>query len=299
MNLRTLRRSDDEFIRDAIMSSGEDEAELPDSKARSLSVTLLYVIAGIVICLAVWWIFAEVYNSFAARVITFPTPPECFARVFEMFAEGFSILGSDIGTHVLNSLRRWVEGFLIALVIGLAIGVAMGWSSRIYRLASVPVNILQTIPGLAWYPVCILMFGLGENSALFIIAVTAISPIAINVASGLRRVPQVNLRVAQMCGKSRMDTFSEVLLPYAAIDFINGIRIAMANAWRMLIAAEMVVGVAVGLGYAIQIETAYMDYVTAFACILIICVIGLVIDKLILANVESYASKRLGLEASA
>ena len=73
----------------------------------------------------------------------------------------------------------------------------------------------------------------------------------------------------------------------------------MANAWRMLIAAEMVVGVAVGLGYAIQIETAYMDYVTAFACILIICVIGLVIDKLILANVESYASKRLGLEASA
>ena len=108
MNLRTLRRSDDEVIRDAIMSSGADEAELPDSKARSLSVTLLYVIAGIVICLAVWWIFAEVYNSFVARVITFPTPPECFARVFEMFAEGFSILGSDI--EIPARLAEFMKG---------------------------------------------------------------------------------------------------------------------------------------------------------------------------------------------
>ena len=174
----------------------------------------------------------------------------------------------------------------------------MGRSDRIYRLGTVPINILQMIPGLAWYPVCILLFGLGETSALFIISVAAISPIAISISAGLRRVPKVNLRVAQMCGKSRADTFLEVLLPFAAIDFINGIRIGMANAWRMLISAEMVVGVAVGLGYAIQIETAYLDYVTAFACIVLICIIGLIVDKLVLANIESYASRRLGMEAS-
>ena len=138
----------------------------------------------------------------------------------------------------------------------------------------------------------------GETSALFIIAITAISPIALSISAGLRRVPAVNLRVAEMCGKSRSEVFSEVLIPFAALDFINGIRIGMANAWRMLISAEMVVGVAVGLGFAIQIETSYLDYVTAFACILLICIIGLVIDKLVLANIESYASKRLGMEAS-
>lgn len=291
-------RSTDRMIRDAVLASGEDEVDLPDVRARDLTATLLYVAAGIIICIAVWWVFAGFYNSCLAKNILFPTPPECFARLVEFFTGNVSVLGNKITVHTVNSLRRWIEGFLIALVIGAAIGVAMGRSERMYRLGSVPINVLQMIPGLAWYPVCILLFGLGETSALFIIAITAISPIALSISAGLRRVPAVNLRVAEMCGKSRSEVFSEVLIPFAALDFINGIRIGMANAWRMLISAEMVVGVAVGLGFAIQIETSYLDYVTAFACILLICIIGLVIDKLVLANIESYASKRLGMEAS-
>lgn len=298
MDFIGFRKTDDEVMREAIMSSGMDEVDLPDGRVRSMTATLLYVVAGIAVCIAVWWVFAGAYNHWFARSILFPTPPECFARLAEFLVGDVSVLGSDILVHMSYSLRRWAEGFLIALLIGAAIGIAMGRSDRIYRLGTVPINILQMIPGLAWYPVCILLFGLGETSALFIISVTAISPIAISISAGLRRVPKVNLRVAQMCGKSRADTFLEVLLPFAAIDFINGIRIGMANAWRMLISAEMVVGVAVGLGYAIQIETAYLDYVTAFACIVLICIIGLIVDKLVLANIESYASRRLGMEAS-
>ena len=218
--------------------------------------------------------------------------------MIEFFTEDFSVLGTDIVVHMKYSLIRWIKGFCIAAVVGVTLGILMSLDDRIYRLGIVPVNILQMIPGLAWYPVCILLFGLGETSAIFIIAITVISPIAINICNGLRRVPKVNIRVADMCGKSYAEKFVEILLPFAALDFITGFRIGMANAWRMLIAAEMVVGVAVGLGYAIQIETAYLDYVSAFACIVIICIIGILIDKVFFGTIESYASKKLGVGES-
>ena len=291
------RTGDDEELREAVLSSASDTVSLSGRRDHHLLRTLAYILAGILFCIAVWWAFAAVYNSFIATSIRFPTPPEVFGRLGE-FVSGFSVLGSDIAVHLGYSLKRWAEGFLIAFVLGSVIGIAMGSDDRIYRFASVPVNILQMIPGLAWYPVVILLFGLGENSAIFIISITAISPIAIGLCSGIRRVPEVNRRVAQMCGKTRAETFVEVSLPFASLDLVNGVRIGMANAWRMLIAAEMIVGVAVGLGYAIQIETAYLDYTSAFACIVLICIIGLVIDKVVLANIENYMSRRLGLEVS-
>ncbi len=286
-------RSVDDRIRESIMDS--DDIDLGDQTGRKVLITIAYFIAGLLFCVFVWWAFAAYYNEFLAVHITFPTPVECIDRVFEFFTTDFTVLGQDILTHLKYSLSRWIKGFFIAAVIGVIIGAAMGSDDRIYRFGMVPVNILQMVPGLAWYPVCILLFGLGEKSAIFIIAITVISPVAINVCNGLRRVPKVNMRVAQMCGKNRADIFVDVQLPFAAMDFITGFRIGMANAWRMLIAAEMVVGVAVGLGYAIQLETAFLDYTTAFACILIICAVGLIIDKVIFANIESYVSRRLGL----
>lgn len=293
----TSGRAKEKMVREAVLS-GCDEVETGDPRLMEILKKIGFFVAGVAFCIIVWWVFAEWYNANMARFISFPEPADCFGRAVEFFTEDFAILGSEVTVHLKYSLMRWMEGFLIAAFIGTAIGLAMGTNDSIYRFGSVPVGILQMIPGLAWYPVCILLFGLGEESALFIISITVISPIAINVSNGLRRVPEVNIRVARMCGKSRLDTFLEVLMPFAAMDVIAGFRIGMANAWRMLIAAEMVVGVAVGLGYAIQIETAYLDYTSAFACIILICAIGLVIDKFILASVENYASRKLGLGAS-
>ncbi|MPM84934.1 hypothetical protein SDC9_132010 [bioreactor metagenome] len=99
-----------------------------------------------------------------------------------------------------------------------------------------------------------------------------------------------------MSGRSRSDTFAEVLIPFAALDILSGLRIGIANGWRMLISAEMVVGVALGLGFAIQITTGYIDYASAFACIVIICIIGLIIDKVVLEVLENYVRSKLGME---
>ena len=293
-----FKQSENEIVRNAVLNDGLNEVYVGSQTAKNILIKTGYFLAGILICLLIWQIFGTYFNENIAKHIFFPLPLECFERMIEFFTEDFSVLGTDIVVHMKYSLIRWIKGFYIAAVIGIVLGILMSLDDRIYRLGIVPVNILQMIPGLAWYPVCILLFGLGETSAIFIIAITVISPIAINICNGLRRVPKVNIRVADMCGKSYAEKFVEILLPFAALDFITGFRIGMANAWRMLISAEMVVGVAVGLGYAIQIETAYLDYVSAFACIVIICIIGILIDKVFFGTIESYASKKLGVGES-
>lgn len=283
------------------MNDREDDSDiilLGNPAPRNLLKGVLIFIIGILFVFLVWDVVSSYYNTYMIKTLRFPTIRDTFDTLFYYMDRTHKLLRYTLYEHVAASMGRWVKGFVAAFVIGMTLGLLMGVNDKIYRFGSVPVNILQMIPGLAWFPVTILLFGMGNNSAIFIIAITVISPIAFNVSAGLRRVPQVNLRVARMSGRSWFETLTEVLLPFSLIDIIGGLRIGMANSWRMLIAAEMVVGVAVGLGYMINQTTNMTDYPSAFAGIIIICVIGLIIDKLIFANVEKYARNKMGMEDS-
>ena len=269
---------------------------LGDRKPNRFLYKIGVFFCGAAFVILIWYLITQWYNTYMAEMILFPGPVETFERLREFFTTDYKIFGQSIVNHTKASLGRWIKGFTIAAIIGLSLGLLMGSNNKIHEFGMVPVNILQLIPGLAWYPVTILLFGLNENSAIFIIAITVISPIAINTANGLRKVPKVNLRVASMSGRSKSDTFAEVLIPFAALDILSGLRIGIANGWRMLISAEMVVGVALGLGFAIHITTGYIDYASAFACIVIICIIGLIIDKVVLEVLENYVRSKLGME---
>ncbi|MCL2712370.1 MAG: ABC transporter permease [Methanomassiliicoccaceae archaeon] len=274
-----------------------DSVVLKDDTPERIARNVIIFLVGILIVFAVWFIVAWYYNTFQRHTLSFPEPVETFRQMFS-YLGGESMLRFSIFTHLFATIERWIIGYVIAAVIGIFIGMTLATSERAYQIGMVPVNILQMIPGLAWIPVAFLLFGLGNNTAIFIIAVSAISPIAMNVAAGIRRVPRVNIRTAQMVGLSKMQMFDRVLLPYAAVDIVTGLRVGMANAWRMLIAAEMVVGVAVGLGYTISQSVYMLDYVTSFVCIIIICIIGLFIDKVVFARIESFAKERLRTEVN-
>ena len=104
------------------------------------------------------------------------------------------------------------------------------------------------------------------------------------------------VRAAKMAGASGPAIFLKVLVPQASVSIINALRVGMSSAWRVLIAAEMVVGTGIGLGYSIELTRDLLDYVGAFACIAAICVIGLTIDRVVLAALEKAIRHRLGLE---
>lgn len=113
------------------------------------------------------------------------------------------------------------------------------------------ITFLQIIPGLAWIPIALLLFGLGEGSTIFMILITSLPSIVQNSAGGVREIPQVYLRASSMMGLNRLRFFFRIILPAASMSIVNGLRIALASGWRVLIAAKMLVESSLGLGYVI------------------------------------------------
>ena len=293
--MKRLFRTIDERIEESLDSSEGNHITLSHSiPFKNVIDDAVTLIIGVLIVILIWWSVGSIYNTFFAHSMLFPMPDEVFDDLLSlMFGE--KVFTYTIWQHIGASLERWTIGFLIAALIGSAIGFIVSLHPLIYKVLMIPVNILQMIPGLAWLPVVLILFGFGNDSAIFIVGVVAIAPIAINVSNGLRNVPKVNRRVAEMSELSRWDTFLEVLLPFSVLDIITGLRIGLGSSWRMIIAAEMVVGVMQGIGFTIKGASDTLDYTTAFACIIVICAIGLAIDRLFFNPVERYVRKRTGV----
>ena len=272
---------------------GTVSVDVPSSRAIQLTRSVLYVLIGVVIGLVIWEICALVFNS-KGSTLGFPDPITAFKRLGEYLFTGKTLYGHTVYEHVLASMQRLLIAFGLAALVGITLGSIMGYFQRIYAIAIVPVSIYQMIPGLAWLPVAILMFGLGDDAAIFIIFAVSSMVITIGVSGGIRMVPDVMVRAAKMSGASSFTVFIRVLIPQAAGSIVNALRLGMSSAWRVLIAAEMIVGTGVGMGYSIQLTRDLLDYVGAFACITVICLFGLFLDRVLLASIERWMNRRQG-----
>lgn len=219
------------------------------------------------------------------RGVPFPTPWQTLERLLDM-AGGSTVAGRSLGAHVLSSLGRWLTGFGLAAVLGVGYGLLAG---RFRLVETATARIPQTlllVPGLAWVPVAILLFGVGETATVFMIAVAAFAPVAVSVLAGIRAIDPALLRAARMLGAGSGTLFFRVLLPAALPSILCGLRIGLGTGWRVLVAAEMVVGTGTGLGYAIIQARWNLDYASSFACIVVICVLGLTFEQIMLRCVE-------------
>ena len=273
-----------------------DMIELPSGTYRGVLKGSLIFLAGIAIILLIWQGFAWYYNECFDRLLKFPYPLETLQQLWEYIFDGRLMLGNTIYTQLEASLSRWITAFLLSTVIGVFLGIVLGYFSKLYPIAISPINIIQMIPGMAWLPVAMLMFGLSDEAAVFIIFLICFVIITLNVAGGIRRIPDVYIRTADMMGAPAVVKVFKIILPCAALDIVNGLRMGMGSAWRVLISAEMVIATGIGIGYAISALRAVLDYVGSFACIAVICAIGLVIDKLIFVNIEKYMRHKLGMD---
>ena len=292
-----MLKGDSERIRiRSAVEAGQDMVPLKDARPRSAARVLIMLAGGVLIFMALWYLVAEIYNNYLMYSLRFPTPAAVFQRLGDLFFTDMKIAGKSIYVHLEWSIKRWVAGFMIGFLVGFTIGILLSISDKLYDILMVPLSIWQMVPSLAWIPVTILLFGFGNMAAIFIISATVLAPIAINVCNGIKRVPPVYKRLSLMAEKPWGIRMIRVMVPYASLDIVTGLRIGMANGWRTLISAEMVVGVSMGLGYTISAATNMSNYVTAFCALVLICVIGLIIDRLILANIEKMVRKKMGLE---
>ena len=280
---------------DLALESGAGNFTFSKDRWRGPSLNMTKILLGVMLLFAIWFITAEVVTSI--KGVVFPRPVDTLYRLGELLG-GQILYGESIYAHVAASLYRWAIGYALAVGAGILIGIALGISRRGHDVGIIPVYLIQMIPGLAWVPIAMLIFGLGDVATIFMILMTALPPIAISTSSGIRGVQPNMIKAAEMTGASRPRIFFRILLPASSISVINGLRIGLANGWRVLIAAEMVVGVALGLGYSIFQSRWSLDFEAAFVCIVIICIIGLIIEKVFFITLEDRMRSRMGLEGS-
>ncbi|WP_218188139.1 ABC transporter permease [Desulfosarcina cetonica] len=247
----------------------------------------------LLIVLTIWELAAR--WVLALRGVAFPTPWTTFVRLGALVG-GDTLSGHPLGVHILNSLRRWIMGFSIAATLGIGYGLLAGRLRGVEKATAGIPQLLLLVPGLAWIPVAILLFGIGETATVFMIAIAAVAPVAINVLSGIKTVDIQLVRAARMMGARRHILFFHVLIPAALPSLISGLRIGLGTGWRVLVAAEMVVGTGSGLGYAIIQARWTLDYPASFACIAVICAIGLLVERGLLGPLERRTRSRWILE---
>ena len=177
----------------------------------------------------------------------------------------------------IGSLYRVVAGFLIGAGLALPLGLLMGSSQRIYGLMNLTVQVIRPIPPIAYIPLAILWFGLGNPPALFLISLGAFFPVLMNTIAGVRQVDSIYLRAARNLGASQSTLFLRVMLPAAVPYILSGVRIGIGTAFIVVIVAEMI-AVSNGLGFRIMEAREYFWSDKIIAGMITIGLLGLAID---------------------
>jgi nitrate/nitrite transport system permease protein len=184
---------------------------------------------------------------------TLPSPSRVVEDTWELITSPFYDNGGiDKGLfwHLLASLKRVSLGYALAAAVGVAFGVLVGSSKWAMRALDPLFQVLRTIPPLAWLPLSLAAFRDGQPSAIFVIFITAIWPIIINTAVGIRNIPQDYRNVSRVLRLNGFEFFTHIMLPAAAPYIFTGLRIGIGLSWLAIVAAEMLIG-GVGIGFFI------------------------------------------------
>lgn len=189
------------------------------------------------------------------------------------------LLSGELPQDAYASLYRVVAGFLLGAGLALPLGLAMGYSRLVNGLFDPIVQVLRPIPPIAYIPLAILWFGLGNPPAIFLISLGAFFPVLMNTIAGVQNVDGIYLRVARNLGAGRLTTFLRVILPAAAPYILAGARIGIGTAFIVVIVSEMI-AVNNGLGFRILEAREYMWSDKIIAGMFSIGLLGLGIDSL-------------------
>ncbi|HEX3743606.1 MAG TPA: ABC transporter permease [Bryobacteraceae bacterium] len=212
------------------------------------------------------------YSVVWTRTKVFPSPLAVERGFAELAHKGL------IWAYIGDSLRRVALGFGAAVAVGIPLGLTLGWYPRVNQVVNPTLEILRPISPIAWIPVAILMFGVGELTPVFLIFLSAVFPIVVSCVSGVANVPQIYRRAGRNFGLSAPQLLSRVVFPAALPQILVGLRIALGIAWLVMVAAEMV-AVDSGLGYlVIDARNSGKRYDLVVAAMLAIGLIGLVLD---------------------
>ena len=229
-------------------------------------------VAGLLALLMLWWLGIRLFGSTDGLAARF-SPQATLTSLLELLGR------AELYEHVLVSLKRILVGLLLALLIGVPLGLMIG-SYRHLEAATTPAfQFLRMISPLSWMPVVVMLMGVGDQPIYFLLTFAAIWPILLNTVAGVRQLDPHWLQLSRSLSATRWETLCKVILPGVLGHVLTGVRLSIGILWIVLVPCEML-GVSAGLGYFILDTRDRLAYSELMAMVLLIGVLGFMLDAL-------------------
>ncbi|MDD5146021.1 MAG: ABC transporter permease [Candidatus Pacebacteria bacterium] len=231
----------------------------------------LIYFSGPLIILIIWKLIS--YFSLVSSLML-PSPESVMSVFLSEIKKG------DLLRHVGVSVFRVLMGFGLASVVGISLGLLMGWFELARKFFDSIIEFLRPIPPIAWIPLAILWFGIGELSKIYLIAYGAFFPIVLNTILGVRSIDRKLLLLAKSMNLKGFELFKEVILPASFPSIFAGLRIGLGVGWMCLIAAELIAAQS-GIGYMIEESKMLLLTNRVILGMIIIGFLGFLADRII------------------
>jgi len=231
---------------------------------------LLFPLVTLIIFLTIWYLVA---NSGKYTEHQLPGPDKVALAIVEILETGI------IWEHIGISMYRFGAAYLLGIVAAIPLGLVFGWYTRMYTAFDPFIQVLRPISPIAWFPLAMLWFKIGDAPAIFIIFLSVFFPILLATIAAVRNVDRTYLKVAVNFGTSEFDILRKVVIP-ATFPYITvGLHIALGTGWIHLVAGEML-GAQSGLGYLIVDSRNFLRTDKVIVGMLLVGTLGLILDKL-------------------
>ena len=236
--------------------------------------TRLLSVASILGIIFVWWL---VSHMGWVKPLFLPGPGAVLRKFLDVWNNGFT--NTPFLEHVGISAARVFGAFLLACVIGIPLGIAMGMSPLARGIFDPPIEFYRPIPPLAYLPLMIIWFGIGETSKVLLIFLSVLAPVALGARSGVKSAAIEQIHAAYSFGASRWQVMVQVILPSALPEILTAMRIGIGFGWTTLVAAEMVAATK-GLGYIVLTASQFLQTSAVIMGIIVIAIIAYAFDLL-------------------
>lgn len=211
-------------------------------------IWILLSILSLSCFILIWWLCCEVLKMTSPS--TLPGPTVILNTLIGKMSHSAPD-GATLPAHILSSLKIALGGWILGSIIGTPLGIFMAWYKKVDLFARPIFDLLRPVPGLAWIPLMIILFGIGITPKIVTVFLSSFVPCVLNSYTGIKQTKDVHLWVGQTFGASSLQMLLHIAIPTALPMIMTGIRVALGAAWTCIVAAEMLAST-MGLGYMIQ-----------------------------------------------
>lgn len=261
-------------------------AKVSDSLGPDLLRNSFFQKSVFVILLILAWQLLSLSKIYPPYLL--PSPSD----VLKALIFGFS--KAHYGLSILESLRRVVLSYLLAVSFGMISGLAIARYKFLDNTIGASLTALQSIPSIAWVPLSLLWFGISETAVIFIVVLEAFIPCSLGVKTGVLTIPKEIIRAGQCLGAKKLDLYIRVIFPAIVPQLVSSLRLSWAFAWRALIAGELFV-TGLGIGQKLELARSLADMSQVISMLLIVALFGFTTDTLFFTKIENKIKELWGL----